>query len=255
MRSRALLAGLALIAITLVLVAAGCGGSGGDVSADEPSTESDGLAQNMPGEGAELAPTPGGDGEDVGPVAAGERAELLAGIPQQGRVLGDPDAPVTFIAYEDFLCTYCGRFSREMLPTLLEDHVRPGNVKMEYRPVAFYGEVSRQGALAALAAGKQDRLWDFVETAFGEQAEATDYLTTRFLERAAEGVGVNVARWNTAWQSPATAAEFEELQLTAELDGVGGTPTFVVEGPGGQQAIPGLPAPEALDEVLAAAQG
>ncbi len=254
MRARALLAGLMVLAATLVLVAAACGGgSGGDSSAAESAPEPDGQAQSTPGETAEVTPASGGDGVD--PVAAAERAELLSGIPQQDRVLGDPGAPVTLIAYEDFLCTFCGRFSREVLPGVLEDHVRPGDVKIEYRPVAFYGEVSRQGALAALAAGQQNRLWDFVETTYGAQGEVSDYLTPEFLERTAEGVGVDLGRWSAAWRSPATAAEFDELQLTAELDGVGGTPTFVVEGPGGQQAIPGLPAPEALDEVLSAARG
>ena len=57
MRPRALLVGLVLVTIALVLVAAGCGGSGGGGSADEPATESDGLSQNTPGEGDELAPT------------------------------------------------------------------------------------------------------------------------------------------------------------------------------------------------------
>jgi protein-disulfide isomerase len=255
MRPRALLVGLVLVTIALVLVAAGCGGSGGGGSADEPATESDGLSQNTPGEGDELAPTAEGTGDDVDPVVAAERAELLAGIPQQDRVLGDAGAPVTLIAYEDFLCTFCGRFSKEMLPGVLDEHVRPGNVKIEYRPVAFYGEVSRQGALAALAAGQQNRLWDYVETTFGQQADATDYLTPEFLERTADDVGLDAPRWEAARRAPATADEFDELQLTAELDGVGGTPTFVVEGPGGQQAIPGLPAPEALDELLTAAQG
>jgi len=245
MRSRALVVGVVLVVLSLVLAAAGCGGGDGteEAAAPEPSTPATTAEAPTPS-------TPDGPAPPKNAATGPGRLPLLAGIPQQGRVLGAPDAPVTLVAYEDFLCTFCARFSREILPGVIEEHVRPGDVKIEYRPVAFYGDVSRRGAIAALAAGRQDRLWDFVETTFGQQGQVDDYLTPEFLARTAEEVGVDVARWERARGADATLAEFEELQVTAEVDGVGGTPTFVVEGPAGQTALPGLPAPEALVEAL-----
>ena len=37
---------------------------------------------------------------------------LFAGIPQEGNVLGDPDAPVTIEEYIDLQCPFCQRFSQ-----------------------------------------------------------------------------------------------------------------------------------------------
>jgi protein-disulfide isomerase len=57
-----------------------------------------------------------------------EVRELLAGIPQSGTSLPSEGAPVTILLYEDFRCSACDRFVREIFPDLAERHVEPDEV-------------------------------------------------------------------------------------------------------------------------------
>lgn len=72
-----------------------------------------------------------GSVEDVG--------ELYPGIPQDGTTLGERDAPVTLYLYEDFQCPFCGQFSREMFPKLVDDYIRDGKVRVVSETMAFLG--------------------------------------------------------------------------------------------------------------------
>jgi len=77
------------------------------------------------------------DTSSNGPVAgAQENTAMLAGIPQRGNVLGSPKAPVTLVEYADLQCPYCATFAVDVLPYLLDDYVRTGKVKLEFRGMA-----------------------------------------------------------------------------------------------------------------------
>jgi hypothetical protein len=49
-----------------------------------------------------------------GVVAVAGTAELLAGIPQRGNVLGSPTAPVRLVEYADLQCPYCALYARDV---------------------------------------------------------------------------------------------------------------------------------------------
>ena len=57
-----------------------------------------------------------------------------------GFVLGDPDAPITVVAFEDFLCPACQRY-KPTIEKLIEKHVATGEARFEYRmlPVVHAG--------------------------------------------------------------------------------------------------------------------
>ncbi len=56
-----------------------------------------------------------------------------------GFVLGAPDAPVTLVAFEDFLCGHCQAY-QPTLAAFIERHVRSGQAQFEYR---FYPLVDK----------------------------------------------------------------------------------------------------------------
>ncbi len=64
-----------------------------------------------------------------------------------GFVLGDPDAPITIVAFEDFLCSHCQRY-KSTIDQLISEYVATGRARFEYRftPVVHpsYSKIAAQ---------------------------------------------------------------------------------------------------------------
>lgn len=155
---------------------------------------------------------------------------LFAGIPQEGISLGDPRAPVTLVEFADLQCPFCARYAREVLPAVLDRHVRTGPVRLELRTLAFLGPDSRRGADLAAAAAEQDRMWPFVELFLRRQgAENTGYATDAFLSRLARATpGLDPDRALESRGSPETRELLAEAERAASRLGVESTPSFFV---------------------------
>jgi protein-disulfide isomerase len=177
-------------------------------------------------------------GDDEAPRASAPAASL-AGIPQDGWVLGDPDAPVTVEEFADLQCPVCARFSEDALPQLVDEYVRAGRVRLVLRPLAFLGDDSVRGARAAAAAARQDRAWPFVERFYARQGEENSgYATDAFLREVAGGVqGLDVARLLRDREADAVTRDLERAQQDAERLGVQGTPSFAVGPTGGELRV------------------
>ncbi len=59
-------------------------------------------------------------------------------------VVGQPTAPVTLVAYEDFQCPACEDFEQGSAGQI-QQWVSDGTVKVEYRPIAFLDRMSSTG--------------------------------------------------------------------------------------------------------------
>src|SRR5919198_3551725 len=100
-------------------------------------------------------------------AAVAER--LLKGIPQSGNVLGSPNAPVTMIEYIDLQCSACRAFETEIMPSIIPKYVRTRKVRVEARPIVAIGPDSERGVTGALAAGRQNRLFNFAQILYYNQ--------------------------------------------------------------------------------------
>ena len=165
----------------------------------------------------------------------------LNGIPQTGQVLGDSAAPVTVIEYGDPQCSSCKFFSENVAPQLISAEVRPGKVKYEFRPFLIIGPDSKPAMKAALAAGEQNRLWQFLQLFYINQGgENSGYVTDSFLTGIARGAGVpNINKWNTDRNDSKWDAIIQQGSSQADSFGFTGTPSILVQGPNGQKAIGG----------------
>ena len=45
-------------------------------------------------------------------------------------IIGNPDAEITIIEFSDFQCPFCARFHIQTLPTLMEEYIEKGTVKL-----------------------------------------------------------------------------------------------------------------------------
>ena len=158
----------------------------------------------------------------------------LANIPQDKLTLGRPTAKVKLVEFGDLQCPICRDFAVNVLPELILNKVRTGEARIEFRNFPILGPESETAAPAAIAAGEQDRGWDFIELFYKNQGiENTGYVTEEFLTSIAKGAKVaDIPRWNQDRESEIARAEVKRTTAEAERLGFGGTPSFAVEGPG-----------------------
>jgi protein-disulfide isomerase len=171
----------------------------------------------------------GGDAESI--EGAAEVASSLQGIPQNEMVLGDPKAPVELVEFGDLQCPVCKGFAEEILPPIIENQVKNGEVKIDFRNFTIIGPQSVDAGAAALAAGAQGRGWNFVELFYKNQgAENSGYADDAFLEAIAEGAAVeDLGKWNE--DRKLLRAQVEETSQEAQQLDFSGTPSFALEGP------------------------
>jgi hypothetical protein len=118
-----------------------------------------------------------------------------------------PTAPVTLQYFGDLECPVCRAFTIGALPSVIGKWVRGGQLKVEYRSLETATrepEVFRSQQVAALAAGRQNRMWNFVETFYHEQGEEdTGYVTENFIQGIAKQVpGLNLTAWTSERGEP-----------------------------------------------------
>jgi protein-disulfide isomerase len=221
---------LAAVAVVVVLVAISSGGSSGETGLQKGSDK----------------------GTTVNTVNS-----LLAGIPQNGATLGNPNAPVTMTYFGDLECPICKAFTLQGgFSELVSKDVREGKVKVVYKsfetatrdPSTF-----KTQQVAALAAGRQQKFWDFAELFYHEQGtEDTPYVTESYLQGLARQVqGLNLTQWESDRNDPALASQVAADEATGNKIGVTGTPTLVFTGPKGTAAAPeGVPSYSDLQQVI-----
>ena len=190
----------------------------------------------------------GGGGDDE--AKSGDQIEkLLAGIPQNGTVLGDPDAPATVIEFADLECPVCKQFADGGLPDLIRSEVRPGRARLDLRFIQT-ASPDFEAARAALAASEQGRFWQFVEFFYANQGlEGSGYVTDEFLTDIAEQAGVpDIDQWNEDRDLPKwDDVLLRDDDLAAEV-GATGTPTFAIEQPDGSLELIEVASLDSIDE-------
>jgi protein-disulfide isomerase len=210
------LGGVIAVAIVVIVIVAIAAGGGGGSSAPK-------LKKNASGS---LVPSS---------TAVQSR---FAGLAQNGVELGSPKAPVTLQEFADLQCPFCREYTFKVLPSLIGKYVRTGKLRMEFHNYDIISAESVVAAKMAMAAAKQNRLWNFVDLFYAnQQAERTGYVTTSFLQQIASGIpGLNVNKALAERSAPAI-----EAQVTADnrlasrytsqfsnVSGFNGTPSFML---------------------------
>jgi predicted DsbA family dithiol-disulfide isomerase len=111
--------------------------------------------------------------------------------------------------------------------------VRPGKLRIEYRSLETATrepETFRKQQIAALAAGKQNKMWWFTELFYHEQGEEnSEYVTEEFLDKLAKEVpGLDISKWKSDRNDPAFQNTILTDAQTANNQGLTGTPSFLL---------------------------
>jgi protein-disulfide isomerase len=196
----------------------------------------------------------GSSAPKVGSAAAKKDAAtvsgLLGGIPQSGATLGSASAKVTVTEYGDLQCPICKDFALGIQNQLIDKDVRTGRVKLVYRslctatcngpnPTIFPTQQA-----AALAAGVQNKAWNYIELFYHEQGtEGTNYVTDSYLNGLASQIsGLNYSKWLSDRTSSTLTGQVTADQQAAAGKNFSSTPTLDIKGPKGEaQPIVGVP--------------
>ncbi len=146
-------------------------------------------------------------------------------------VLGDADAPVTMIIFSDYECPYCERFELYTMPSVKENFVETGLVKVVFRdyPLAFHSKANIT-AEAAECAGEygDDVYWDYhfqlVEN-YNEWTVSPDINTTLISYGSTLGLDISACLEEGRY-----SAEVTDDMTAGIAAGVSGTPTVFVNG-------------------------
>lgn len=158
--------------------------------------------------------------------------KLLSGIPQSGTLLGDPDAKVTLVEFADLQCPACKQYADQVLPDIISGPVKNGTANFDLHQWAILGPDSTTAAMAAYAAGEQDRYWQFIENFYANQGhENAGYVTDDYLKEIAEKAGVpDLDKWNKdradegRWEQQLADTDDQAAEL-----GLTGTPGFAIQ--------------------------
>jgi len=195
------------------------------------------------------------------PDATRRTYALLAGIPQRGSVLGYREAPVTLQFFGDLQCLGSRQVMLGALPFLIRRWVRTGKLQIRYRSTesdtagAGGWPEFREQQLAALAAGRQNKLWHFIDVFYREQGpEFTGYADRAFLHEIGVLAGLELEGWDSEREFPEDfVTQLETDETLARKEGLESTPSFLI-GPTGGTARPlrhfGLQEPQVFEEAI-----
>jgi protein-disulfide isomerase len=175
---------------------------------------------------------------------ATEVNSLLSGIGQSGETLGNSKAPVTVTEYGDLECPICADFAQTSEAQLISNDVKAGKVKLVFKSLCtatcnFNSSLFPTQQAAALAAGQQNREWNYVLLFYKEQgAEDTPYVTSSYLAGLAEQIpGLNLAQWSLDRSASSLTNQVGTEDAVIPSMGLQRqTPTILITGPKGQYA-------------------
>ncbi len=168
--------------------------------------------------------------------------ETLAPVGAQDRILGNPNAKITLIMYEDFQCVFCGAIAgfqpdliqslkqrdptwAPFMPAVVDNYVKNGMVQLVYRDWAFLGPESIQSAEAARCAGDQGKFWQYHDYLFAHQkGENQGNFSDSNLKSFAKVLGLDTALFDKCLDSGKYAQAVADSKDEGTNAGVEGTP-------------------------------
>jgi len=137
---------------------------------------------------------------------------------------GAGNASAILIEFSDFQCPYCGLAAANAKEVAAEFN---SSVKFYYLhfPLPFH-QYAQKAAEAAECAGDQGKFWEMHDLMFANQ----DSLDIESLRLHASSLGLNMTRFNSCLDSGEKAAIVQADFDKGRAAGVGGTPTFFLNG-------------------------
>tara|TARA_Y100000310_G_C20683169_1_gene817314 strand:- start:63 stop:1589 length:1527 start_codon:yes stop_codon:yes gene_type:complete len=178
---------------------------------------------NVPAAGAGCGVPSGGSA----PTGAAVVAPIVDVSEDNDPFLGDENAPVVIVSFEDYECPFCKRSFDQVLPQLKTEYIDTGKVKYVYRdfPLSFHPN-AQKAAESAECAGDQGKYWEMHEVIFNNQQA----ISVNDLKTYATQLGLDSNTFNSCLDSGEKTSEVQNDFNEGQNYDVSGTPTFFING-------------------------
>ena len=153
-------------------------------------------------------------------------------------IIGNPDAEITIIEFSDFQCPFCARFHIQTLPTLMEEYIEKGTVKLVFRdfPIQSIHPNAVPASVAAECANEQGKFKQMHDILFERQNQwsnlETIYAMELFNQYASE-IQLEQEQFSSCLSTAKYVKEIQNDLNDGRTYGITGTPGFFI----GNEAI------------------
>jgi len=144
----------------------------------------------------------------------------LSGSPSKGPA----DAPVKIAVFTDFQCPYCAKLA-EMIDQVVDKYPEKIRVVFKNYPIRSH-QYAEKAALAALAADRQGKFWEFHDLLFADYRNLDDEKVREF----ARELNLDMEKFESDWSDPRLSAQIQTDTRQGSQAGVRGTPTVFING-------------------------
>lgn len=155
-----------------------------------------------------------------------------------GKAVGDPNAKVKLMVFEDFQCPSCKQYVNTVEKQLTDStYISSGQVYYEFMHFPFIDsnsitKESHQAANASMCALEQGRFWDYHDILFANQGavENGGSFNDKRLQAFAESLGFDMTKFNQCFSADKYSTQIDADHQQGLSLGVTGTPTIFLNG-------------------------
>ena len=142
----------------------------------------------------------------------------------QSPVIGNPDAPVSVVAFFDYQCPYCARVYPD-LDQLLKKYPKDVNLIIKHFPLKMH-RFAEKASIAALASAKQNKYQELTRLLFDNYKNINEQTIRKYVEEA----GLDMEAFDRDSKDPALKNIIrQDMNLGKKLK-VRGVPTLFING-------------------------
>ena len=148
-------------------------------------------------------------------------------------IIGNPDAPITIIEFSDFQCPFCARFHIQTLPTIMEEYIEKGDVKLVFRdfPLQNIHPNAVPASVAAECANEQGKFKEMHDILFERQNEWSNLETVYVIDlfnQYSKQINLEQEQFTSCLSTGKYVKEIQNDLNDGRTYGVTGTPGFFI---------------------------
>lgn len=144
-------------------------------------------------------------------------------------LVGNQNAPITIVEWEDYQCTFCYKFHQSSKDILIQEYVNTGKANFVFRDFPLNGPDSVLAAQASYCADDQGKYWEYHDEIYKNWAgERTGWVTRQSLDQFANTVGLDLVQFNKCLDDKKYEQKVLENEKFGTKIGIKATPSFLI---------------------------